>query len=134
MKLAARAKDEASSEERSDVFRRERGYTSHCRHCYEILTHQDYARRSIANSVMGRSDLLTVDLAFLVEGQTEEELPESLLAVVRLHHLKMGLAPTITEWDETQRARRPAWETEDDFNQSGEEGGILTGNSYLIDV
>ncbi|GMI01143.1 hypothetical protein TrVE_jg7616 [Triparma verrucosa] len=89
---------------------------------------------SIANSVMGKSDLLTVDLAFLIEGQTEEELPESLLAVVRLHHLKMGLAPTITEWDETQRARRPAWETEDDFNQSGEGGEILTGNSYLIDV
>ena len=44
---------------------------------------------SIAHSVMGKSELLTVDLAFVLEATNEVELPERLLAVVRLH--KVGV-------------------------------------------
>ncbi|GMH56196.1 hypothetical protein TrLO_g5426 [Triparma laevis f. longispina] len=87
---------------------------------------------SIAHSVMGKSEDVTVDLAFVIEGQNEEELPEKLLAVVRLHELRMGLAPTITEWDETNAARGPAWK--DDDSRGNGAGRILPGNSYLIDI
>ena len=45
---------------------------------------------TIATTVAGKSDVVTVDLAFLIEGLVdEEELPEQLLALYRLHHVNM---------------------------------------------
>jgi hypothetical protein len=44
---------------------------------------------SICNACKGASDALSVDLAFVIEGRSEEALPEQILAAFRLHHISM---------------------------------------------
>jgi len=45
---------------------------------------------SVANTVVGKSDVVTVDLGFVIEGCEEEgTLPEQMLGLFRLHHLNM---------------------------------------------
>lgn len=54
---------------------------------------------TIANTVVGRADAVTVDLAFVVEAEGEM-LPERVCGAVRLHHLSMKRAPVLREWME----------------------------------
>jgi hypothetical protein len=56
---------------------------------------------SVANSVVGKADAVTVDLGFVIEGQVDGHLPEQMLGVVRLHRLNMQMAPTHSQWKET---------------------------------
>jgi len=65
---------------------------------------------TIATTVAGKSDLVTVDLAFLLEGLGEDELPEQVLAAYRLHHLDLKTAYTEAEWMEEVRRRQSARE------------------------
>jgi len=44
---------------------------------------------SIANVVASKSDVVTVDLGFVLEGKKEEYLPEALLAAFRLNHISL---------------------------------------------
>ena len=44
---------------------------------------------SICNAVASKASIVTVDLAFVLEGKDEKELPEHLLSVIRLHHVKL---------------------------------------------
>jgi hypothetical protein len=44
---------------------------------------------SICSSVASKSTMVTVDLAFLLEGTEERTLPEQLLTTVRLHHISI---------------------------------------------
>ena len=53
---------------------------------------------SIAHSVMGKAQLLEVDLAFVIEATEGRECPEQILAVVRLHKLDMKKAPMLDDW------------------------------------
>ena len=53
---------------------------------------------SIAHSVMGKAELLEVDLAFVIEAAEARECPEQILAVVRLHKLDMKKAPMLEDW------------------------------------
>mmetsp|Transcript_11801 Transcript_11801/g.25146 ORF Transcript_11801/g.25146 Transcript_11801/m.25146 type:complete len:807 (+) Transcript_11801:56-2476(+) len=51
---------------------------------------------SVAMTVVGKADVVTVDLGFVIEGQGEDgHLPEQMLGLVRLHHLDMKKAPPI---------------------------------------
>jgi len=45
---------------------------------------------TIANACKGASDSLTVDLVFVLEGKSREELPEQILCSTRLHHISMS--------------------------------------------
>lgn len=47
---------------------------------------------TIVNLVQGATRCLTVDLAVLLEGKRDEELPESLLGTVRLDHVDLDSA------------------------------------------
>ena len=47
---------------------------------------------AIVKLVSGYTKVLVVDLAFLLEGKCEEELPERLLGVVRITHLDLAAA------------------------------------------
>mmetsp|Transcript_27505 Transcript_27505/g.50074 ORF Transcript_27505/g.50074 Transcript_27505/m.50074 type:complete len:272 (+) Transcript_27505:919-1734(+) len=54
---------------------------------------------TVANTVVGKADAVTVDLGFVIEGREEDgHLPERMLGLVRLHHLNMKRAPTHSEW------------------------------------
>lgn len=53
---------------------------------------------TVANTVVGKADMVTVDLGFVIEGQEESFLPEQMLSLIRLHHLEMKKASTIEEW------------------------------------
>ncbi|KAL3798843.1 hypothetical protein HJC23_004631 [Cyclotella cryptica] len=56
---------------------------------------------TVANTVVGKADLVTVDLGFVIEGHEEDgTLPEQMLSLVRLHHLEMKRASTIGQWRE----------------------------------
>ena len=44
---------------------------------------------SICSAVASKASSVTIDLAFLLQGTKKEELPEQLLSVVRLHHVKL---------------------------------------------
>ena len=90
-------------------------------------------------SFLPNFQMLTVDLAFVLEGQTQAELPERLLAVVRLHELSMSLSPTITQWEESIATKKPTWlggggEKEQESDDDNSYKGIVAGSSYLIDV
>jgi len=54
---------------------------------------------SVANTVVGKSDVVTVDLGFVIEGSEEEgTLPEQILGLFRLHHLNMKACPEHEAW------------------------------------
>jgi len=54
---------------------------------------------TIATTVASKSDVVTVDLAFLIEGLVDEkELPEQLLTVYRLHHVNMKKTMSEAQW------------------------------------
>lgn len=55
---------------------------------------------NICNTVVGKADVVTVDLGFVIEARADEHLPERMLGVVRLHHLNMKTAPTHSGWDQ----------------------------------
>jgi hypothetical protein len=55
---------------------------------------------SVANTVVGKADLVTVDLGFVIEGQEDGHLPEQMLGLIRYHHLNMSEAPTRSQWIE----------------------------------
>ncbi|KAL7487627.1 hypothetical protein ACHAW6_013212 [Cyclotella cf. meneghiniana] len=62
---------------------------------------------TVANTVVGKADLVTVDLGFVIEGQeVDGTLPEQMLSLVRLHHLEMKRAFTIGQWREEVAKRR----------------------------
>ena len=42
--------------------------------------------------VGGATSSLTIDLAFLLEGREEDELPETVLGTVRLNHMQLTSA------------------------------------------
>jgi len=44
---------------------------------------------SICSAVASKAKIVSIDLAFLLQGTTNEELPEQLLSVVRLHHVSL---------------------------------------------
>lgn len=53
---------------------------------------------SVANTVVSKADAVTVDLGFVIEGQSDGTLPEQMLGLFRLHHLNMKEAPAIQAW------------------------------------
>ena len=63
---------------------------------------------TIATTVAGKSDAVTVDLAFLIEGLVDdEELPEQILALYRLHHVNMKKTlKTEEKWAEEIKERQ----------------------------
>lgn len=54
---------------------------------------------AILHLALGYVNLVAVDMAFLIESQTEEELPEKILGAVRIAQIEMGSAVYV----ETQR-------------------------------
>jgi hypothetical protein len=56
---------------------------------------------SVANTVVGKADAVTVDLGFVIEGKGEDgHLPEQMLGLIRFHHLNMAKAPTRSQWNQ----------------------------------
>jgi len=53
---------------------------------------------SISNSVVGKAESISIDMAFLIEGKTEAELPEQVLGLCRVHRLSMKEAMTWDQW------------------------------------
>lgn len=44
---------------------------------------------SICSAVASKASIITIDLAFLLQGSNDDELPEQLLSVFRLHHVRL---------------------------------------------
>jgi len=44
---------------------------------------------SICSAVASKASIITIDLAFLLQGSKDDELPEQLLSVFRLHHVRL---------------------------------------------
>lgn len=58
---------------------------------------------AVVQLAVGYVTTLTVDLAFLLEGQAEDELPERLLGSIRLHNLALDAAITVPVLDYSRR-------------------------------
>lgn len=54
--------------------------------------------RGVVSLVLGYLTNLVIEMAFLVQGNTEEELPEFLLGTCRLNHLDASKAVSIPPW------------------------------------
>ncbi|KAG0457251.1 hypothetical protein HPP92_022103 [Vanilla planifolia] len=54
--------------------------------------------RGVVSLVLGYLTNLVIEMAFLIQGNTEEELPEFLLGTCRLNHLDASKAVSITPW------------------------------------
>ena len=55
---------------------------------------------SIASTVAGRAEAVTVDLGLVLEGEEGDgHLPEQLLGLVRVHHHDTRRAPTRARWE-----------------------------------
>jgi len=66
-------------------------YDSHGKYleiCLDVSNGSQMAN-SIANIVASKSNLVTVDLGFVLEGHTDEYLPERMLAAFRLNHITL---------------------------------------------
>ena len=62
---------------------------------------------TVANTVVGKADMVTVDLGFVIEGQANSStLPEQMLSLIRLHHLEMNKACNIDTWIEEVNKRQ----------------------------
>ncbi|OMO70969.1 hypothetical protein COLO4_28423 [Corchorus olitorius] len=59
----------------------------------EIDVGSSTVARGVANLVLGYLNNLVVEMAFVIQGNTQEELPESLLGTCRLNHLDVSKAP-----------------------------------------
>lgn len=46
---------------------------------------------AICSRVASAASIVSIDLAFLLQGNSEKELPEQLLSVIRLHHVQLKL-------------------------------------------
>jgi hypothetical protein len=44
---------------------------------------------SICSGVASKASLVSIDLAFLLQGDDAQELPEQILSVMRLHHVRL---------------------------------------------
>ncbi|XP_059628320.1 protein ENHANCED DISEASE RESISTANCE 2-like [Cornus florida] len=53
--------------------------------------------RGVASLVLGYLNNLVVEMAFLIQGNTQEELPEFLLGTCRLNHLDMSKSVRVTQ-------------------------------------
>ena len=60
---------------------------------------------NVANAVVGKADVVAVDIGFVIEGQVDEHLPEQMLGLVRLHRLNMQMAPTHSQWNQELSTR-----------------------------
>ena len=66
--------------------------------CFEVdldVTSTDKVGRSACNMSRRYMSSVTVDLGFVIEGRTEDELPEQMLGCVRLHKIDSLRAPTL---------------------------------------
>ncbi|PKA55689.1 hypothetical protein AXF42_Ash011981 [Apostasia shenzhenica] len=54
--------------------------------------------RGVVSLVLGYLSNLVIEMAFLIQGNTEEELPEFLLGTCRLNHLDASKAVSVTPW------------------------------------
>ncbi|KAL7526942.1 hypothetical protein ACHAWF_001984 [Thalassiosira exigua] len=66
--------------------------------CLEVdldVNGTDSVGRSACNMTQRYMSSVTVDLGFVIEGKTEEELPEQMLGCVRLHRVDSLMAPTL---------------------------------------
>ncbi|XP_010906506.1 protein ENHANCED DISEASE RESISTANCE 2 isoform X2 [Elaeis guineensis] len=54
--------------------------------------------RGVVSLVLGYLNNLVIEMAFLIQGNTEEELPEFLLGTCRLNHLDASRAVSISQW------------------------------------
>ncbi|RZR70738.1 hypothetical protein BHM03_00001215 [Ensete ventricosum] len=54
--------------------------------------------RGVVSLVLGYLSNLVIEMAFLIQGNTEEELPEFLLGTCRLNHLDASKAISIKSW------------------------------------
>lgn len=51
------------------------------------------AANSVVGIVHGATNHMVIDMAIVLEGHSEEELPEALLGTVRFSHLDMKVRP-----------------------------------------
>jgi len=58
--------------------------------CLDVTRGSSMAN-SISNSVAGKADAVSVDIAFVVQAATGDNLPERLLGAFRLHHLRLKI-------------------------------------------
>mmetsp|Transcript_5186 Transcript_5186/g.11389 ORF Transcript_5186/g.11389 Transcript_5186/m.11389 type:complete len:131 (+) Transcript_5186:143-535(+) len=66
--------------------------------CFEVdlmVTETDAVGRTACNMTRRYTSSVTVDLGFVIEGSTEDELPEQMLGCVRLHRIDALMAPTL---------------------------------------
>lgn len=54
--------------------------------------------RGVTSLILGYLNNLVIEIAFLIQANTEEELPEFLLGTCRLNHLDASKAVSITPW------------------------------------
>lgn len=73
----------------------------------DIDVGSSYTAATVVSMVSGVTKTLVVDLAIVLEGKTQEELPESLLGTVRLDHLDLSTAVYLNTSEDPERLDEP---------------------------
>jgi hypothetical protein len=76
-----------------------------------------YVAQKILGVVRGYAKKLTMDLAVVIQGNSEEELPERVLGVVRFHQPAMGTGETRLPRLDTDGLR--LWDPEEEGGGGG---------------
>lgn len=58
----------------------------------DVNVHSNAVASSITKMVRGMTRMVVIDIAFLLEGKEEDELPERLIGVFRMDHMRMDAA------------------------------------------
>ena len=62
----------------------------------DVNVHSSSVAASITKLVRSMTKLVVIDIAFLLEGKTEDELPEKLIGIFRMDHMPMTAATKFT--------------------------------------
>ncbi|KAG5182809.1 hypothetical protein JKP88DRAFT_195737 [Tribonema minus] len=76
---------------------------------FEVVTDvcSSTAALYILGVVKNYTKVVSVDLGFVIQGETEEELPERLIGAVRFHHLDVAGALSFESWESRPGAAVP---------------------------
>lgn len=90
----------------------------------DVIISASRMANAILNVVKGHTKNLTIAFAFIIEGVSEEELPENIICSFTMHELDLAKCPTLPKWNGDSASSHSSGSLEDSgifSNSSGDD-------------